>query len=243
MCLGYFSGHLDTINLILLQPRNRLRVLLLQMLLPHKQASNKPKRSNARVQDPHVPHTPRKRILDRHLMRRVGNCANKHYIRSGILAGELLHQFRREAGSLQERPPQLHATLEDDAANHNRETGPDTAHEAEGTGRRGGVVLADHRLDSNEGGFEEEAGADSRYDFKADDLFERGSRIEGDEKAVAEGQHRGADIHAFEVAASAMYDHADDNAGQGGRDGDREDEDTRHDGCGGLDGLEISGRR
>lgn len=68
--------------------------------------------------------------------------------------------------------------------------------------------MANHGLDSNEWRFEEQACANAFDDFEADDRGKWSSGVEVYEKAVAEGYHRGAEIDAFEIAASAVDDEA-----------------------------------
>ena len=130
-------------------------MLLLQMLFPNEETRHEGKRPDTGIQDPHIAHAPRERLFDGHLMRWVGDSANQHYIRSSVLSGELLDQLSWEACGLEEWSAQLHAVLEDDAADHDGQTGSYAADEGEGAGRGSGVVLADHGLDGDEWGFEE----------------------------------------------------------------------------------------
>ena len=176
-----YSSHFNPNGLLLLQPRNRLSMLLLEMLLPNEETRHERKRPDTGIQNPHVAHTPRKRLLDRHLMRWVGDGADEHHVRGSVLSGELLHQLSWEACGLEEWSAQLHAVLEDDTADHDGETSADAADEGEGAGCGGGVVLADHGLDGDEWGFEEQAGADAFDDFEADDCGKGGCGVEVDE--------------------------------------------------------------
>jgi hypothetical protein len=203
------SSHFNSRILFLFQPGNRLSMLLLKMLFPNEETRDKRKRPDTGIQNPHVAHTPRKRLFHRHLMRWVYDGADEHHICSSIFSGELLHQLNWEACGLEEWSAQLHAVLEDDTADHDGETSADAADEGKGAGGGGGVVLADHGLNGDEWGFEEEAGTDAFNDFEADDCGKGGCGVEVDEQAVAEGYHGGAEIDAFEVAAGAVDDEAD----------------------------------
>lgn len=122
-----------------------------------------------------------------------------------------------------------HAVLEHDAADDDGRGGRKVADESHRRGRGRGVVLGDPRLEGQEWGFEEEAGAQAGDELEADDLAQRGGgrrRGEVDVEAVADSEEGHPEPDQFEVAPRAADGDAGDDGHQGFRDHDGEDEET-----------------
>lgn len=212
-----------------------------QLPPPHKRARHATQKRHARIQYPHIPQTPRERLLNGRDLRGNSDGLDAQDTRGGVSARESVDEVRCEADGRQGRGAGAHAVLEEDAADDDGDGSGEVEDEAEGSGSGGGVGLGDVGLDGDEGGFEEHAGAEAGDGLEEDDFGEVRGGGEVDEEAEAEGHEEGADPHEFAVAAGGVDEDADDDAGDGLGEEEGEGEDAGADGRGGAHGLEVEG--
>lgn len=193
-------------------PRLDLLMVFAQRLPPDHQTKGKRQASGNGVEDPHGAQTLRVRVQHRLLLGRRQGIDDRRR-RAGRASHDELPRLRREPRELGR--VLAHLVLKYDATYNDGHGGREVAGEAKGRGRGGDVAGPDFRLESDEWGLEVGADADPRDDLEDDDA--RPGRVGGevDVEAEAEGHEESAEPDHRAVTAGL----ADDNAGEGGHEG------------------------